>query len=56
MIASELTDEVIRAEPVLMRVIDRHRQLLGEIGWGDAPLTDQYNLATTFELTGGRDD
>ena len=56
MMLSELTDDVIRAEPVLMQVINRHRQLLDEIGWGDAPLTDQYNLATTFELVAGTDD
>jgi hypothetical protein len=46
----ELTDEAIRTDPILMGVIERNRRLLDETGWTDAPLVDQYNLATTFEL------
>ena len=52
----ELTDEVIRTDPVLMGVIERKRPLLDEMGWTDAPLLDQYNLATTLELAADNDD
>ncbi|MHC4400201.1 MAG: hypothetical protein ACYTG0_11020 [Planctomycetota bacterium] len=50
MMLFELTDDVVQADPVLMRVIDSNRQFLDAVGWGDAPLVDQYNLATTLEL------
>jgi hypothetical protein len=56
MMFGELTDDVIRTDPIFMRVIDRNRQLLDEIGWGDASLRDQYNLATTIDLAADKDD
>jgi hypothetical protein len=56
MMLGELTDEVIRADPVLIGVVERNRRLLDEMGWTDAPLLDQYNLATTLELAGSSDD
>ena len=56
MMLRELTDEVVRTDPVLMGVIERNRPLLDEMGWTDAPLLDQYNLATTLELAGETDD
>jgi len=51
-----LTDTVIRSAPILMGVIERNRPLLAEMGWTDAPLLDQYNLATTLELATDTDD
>lgn len=53
---SELTDDVVRADPVLMAVIERNRRLLDEMGWTDVSLVDQYHLATTLELTRETDD
>ena len=52
----DLTDEVILADPAFMAVIDRNRRLLAEMGWTDAPLPDQYNLAITLELATDKDD
>jgi len=51
-----LTDDVIRTDPSYMRVIDRSRELLDEMGWGDAPLVDQYAVATTLNLAAENDD
>lgn len=53
---AELTDDVIQANPDLMRIVDSHRDLLVEMGWGDAPLVEQYAIATTLELAVGSDD
>jgi len=53
---AELTNDVIRANAELMRIVDFHRELLVEMGWGDAPLVDQYAMATTLELAVGNDD
>ena len=52
----ELSDEVIRTDTVLMGFIERNRRLLDEMGWTDAPLLDQYNLATTIEPATDTDD
>jgi hypothetical protein len=55
MMLDELTDEAIRTDPILTGVIERNRKLLDEMGWTDAPLLDQYNLAVTLELAGDND-
>ena len=52
----QLTDDALRNDPVLMAVIERNRRLLDEMGWTDAPLVDQYNLATTIERASDADD
>ena len=48
MLIQELTDDVIRNDPLFLTVIERNRALLEEMGWQDASLVEQYNIVRTI--------
>ena len=48
MLIQELTDDVIRNDPLFLAVIERNLGLLEEIGWQDASLVEQYNIIRTI--------
>ena len=54
MLIQELTDDVIRNDPLFLAVIERNLGLLEEIGWQDASLVEQYNIINySRRLCGG---
>ncbi|GAF79990.1 unnamed protein product [marine sediment metagenome] len=48
MLIQELTDDVIRDDPLFLAVIERNLTLLEEMGWQDASLVEQYNIIRTI--------